>query len=131
MGFEKRKTKEVTMGRVVDRPYWLLNVSVFVRAAHLVGAAVFLASFLFSEVPLPLFYLLLTIVSGGGLVGTEFMRHRQLYREFAGLVTIVKMILLGAAYHGLIPGTPAVLCAFILASWGAHVPKKMRHRLLF
>lgn len=119
------------MGRVVDRPYWLLNFSVFIRAAHQVGAAVFLASFLFPQTPLPLFYLVLTVVSGVGLVGTEYMRHRQLYREFAGLVTIVKMLLLGAAYHGIVPAMPAVVCAFVLASVGAHVAKNIRHRMLF
>jgi hypothetical protein len=131
MGSEKRRTKETGMGRVVERPYWLLNVSVLVRAAHQVGAAVFLASYLFPEIKLPLFYLLLAMVSGIGLAGTEFMRHRQLYREFAGVVTVFKMILLGAAYHGFVQAQAVVLCAFILASVGAHVPKNIRHRILF
>ena len=32
-----------TMGRIGDRPYWVLNLSILIRAVHQVGASVFLA----------------------------------------------------------------------------------------
>ena len=131
MEIEGEKASKKSMGRVEERPYWLLLFSVFVRAAHQVGAAVFLTSFIFKDMVLSDFYLVLVIASGIVLVGTEFMRHRQLYCECAGVVTIVKVLLLGAAFHEFIPGMPTVVFVFILASVGAHMPKKIRHRLLF
>ena len=33
----------VRMGKKADRPYWVLMLSIFTRAAHQVGAGVFLA----------------------------------------------------------------------------------------
>jgi len=36
----------VKMGRIGYRPYWALNLSILIRAAHQVGAAVFLAAYL-------------------------------------------------------------------------------------
>ncbi len=120
------------LGRVGDRPLWVLTLSVLIRAVHQVGAAVYLASFLLDGLKTPASaYLLLTIISGCLLVVTEGMRHRQIYREVAGMSTFVKLILLGGAYHGLFPETVTVLAAFILASVGAHAPKTVRHRLLF
>ena len=120
------------MGRIGHRPYWVLNLSVAIRAAHQVGAALFLAVYLLpTAAPLPSIYLALVMVSGGGLLFTEWLRHRQLAREVSGLVTIVKVILLGAAYHGFLPAPMAVLAAFIVASLGAHAPKPVRHKLLY
>lgn len=120
------------MGRIGMRPYWVLNLSIFIRAVHQVGAAVFLATFLLDGfVHLPSFYLVLVFASGVALLFTEWMRHRQFYREMCGVTTACKLLLLGAAYHGFLPAPMAVLLAFVLASIGAHVPKMVRHRLLF
>jgi len=132
---EKEKTarfESVTVGRIGSRPYWVLNLSIVIRAIHQVGAAVFLASFLLDEIsgPPPL-YLAIVAVSGVALVLTEAMRHRQIHRELSGATTFVKLILLGAAYHGLFPAVQTVLVAFVLASIGAHAPKYIRHKLLF
>lgn len=114
------------------RPYWVLNLSVLIRAVHQVGAAVFLATYLIDGIAHPpSFYLVLVFVSGMALLFTEWLRHRQLYRELSGVTTACKLLLLGAAYHGLLSAPIAVLLAFVLASVGAHVPKKVRHRLLF
>lgn len=121
-----------TMGRIGTRPYWVLNLSVFIRAAHQVGAAVFLATYLVDGIAHPpSLYLVLVFVSGAALLFTEWMRHRQLYRELSGVTTACKLLLLGAAYHGFLPASIAVLLAFVLASVAAHVPKMVRHRLLF
>ncbi|MCM2285865.1 MAG: hypothetical protein NDI81_13860 [Desulfobacula sp.] len=125
-------TEEVRMGRKADRPYWVLMLSIFTRAAHQVGAGVFLASFLFNEsLALPPFFLALVLVTGGMLLVTEGMRHRQFFRELIGVSTIVKLILLGIAVHGRIWVSFLVVAAFILASVCSHLPKKIRHRLIF
>jgi len=120
------------MGRIGNRPYWALNLSLLVRAAHQIGAAVFLAAFLLDAVPgPPKIYVALALVSGVLLLITEWLRHRQIFRELAGMITLVKLILLGGAYHGFLPMWQTVLLAFIIASVGAHAPKKVRHRLLY
>lgn len=120
------------MGRIGYRPYWVLKLSVVIRAVHQVGAALFLASFLLDDVVhLPSLYLDIVFVSGVALFCTEWMRHRQICREFSGVSTLIKLVLLGAAYHGFFPAPATVLLAFVLASIGSHVPKKVRHRLLY
>jgi NhaP-type Na+/H+ or K+/H+ antiporter len=120
------------LGRIGNRPYWVLNLSILIRALHQVGAAVFLASFLMDDPgPPPSLYLSIAFGSGAALFFAEWMRHRQICRELSGITTLVKLLLLGAAYHGFIPATIAVLIAFVLASIAAHAPKMIRHRLLF
>ncbi len=120
------------MGRIGMRPYWVLNLSVLIRAVHQVGAAVFLATYLVDGIGHPpSLYLVLVFGSGVALLFTEWMRHRQLYRELCGVTTACKLLLLGAAFHGFLSAPIAVLLAFVLASVGAHVPKLVRHRLLF
>jgi len=119
------------MGRIGARPYWVRNLSILIRAIHQVGAAVFLAAFLLDVIPgPPMIYVLVAFLSGALLLGTEWLRHRQIFRELAGMISIVKLLLLGAAYHGFLPLTATVLLAFVIASIGAHAPKKVRHRLL-
>ena len=119
------------MGRIGDRPYWVLNISILVRAVHQVGVAVFLAAYLLDVIPgPPLIYVMIAFLSGALLLGTEWLRHRQIFRELAGMISIVKLLLLGAAYHGFLPLPATVLLAFVIASLGAHAPKKVRHRLL-
>jgi NhaP-type Na+/H+ or K+/H+ antiporter len=61
----------------------------------------------------------------------EWMRHRQICRELSGVTTFVKLLLLGAAYHGFLSAPVAVLLAFVIASVAAHAPKMIRHRLIF
>ena len=119
------------MGRIGNRPYWVLILSILVRAAHQVGAAVLLAAFLLDVVPgPPKLYVAIAMLSGGLLLVAEWLRHRQIFRELAGIITLVKLLLLGAAYHGLLPLPATMLLVFFVASIGAHVPKRARHRLL-
>lgn len=126
------KCEEKKMGRIGNRPYWVLNLSILIRAAHQVGAAVFLACFLLDEiVHPPSVYLVIVFVSGVTLFLAEWMRHRQICRELSGMTTIIKLLLLGAAYHGFLSAPVAVLLAFVVASIGAHAPKQVRHRLLY
>jgi hypothetical protein len=123
---------ESPMGRIGHRPYWVLSLSILLRACHQIGAAVFLTSFLLGEtISLPQFYIWLLAASGMSLLFTEWMRHREMYRELSGVSTCVKLILLGAAFHGFLPATTGVLLAFVLASVCSHAPKLVRHRLLF
>jgi hypothetical protein len=120
------------IGRIGDRPYWVLNISILVRAVHQVGVGVFLAAYLLDVIPgPPLLYVLIAFLSGALLLVSEWWRHRQIFRELAGMISIVKLLLLGAAYHGFLPLPATVLLAFVIASLGAHAPKKVRHRLLF
>lgn len=124
--------EEKKMGRIGNRPYWILNLSILIRAVHQVGAAVFLATFLLDEIVRPpSFYLVIVFGSGVALSIAEWMRHRQICRELSGVSTIIKLLLLGAAYHGVISAPIAVLLAFVIASVAAHAPKMIRHRLLF
>lgn len=126
------KKETILLGRTVDRPYWVMMLSIAIRALHQVGAAVFLASFLLPGVAaLPWIYLVMAGGTGLALMVTEGMRHRQLLREWGGIVTLVKLMLLGMAYHGWIPVVPAVLAAFFMASLFSHAPKHIRHRLIF
>ena len=120
------------MGRIGDRPYWVLNLSILIRAVHQIGVAVFLAAYLLDAVPgPPQMYVFIAFISGGLLLGTEWLRHRQIFRELAGMISVVKLLLLGAAYHGFLPLPATVVLIFVIASVGAHAPKKVRHRLLF
>lgn len=133
VGTRKREyTGQVPMGRLGDRPFWVLSISVLIRAVHQVGAAVYLTSFLVEEMSgPPLVYLVVAVVSGVALLFTEGLRHRQIYRELSGVSTLIKILLLGFAYHGYLPAAGAVLTAFMLASICSHVPKSIRHRLLY
>jgi hypothetical protein len=120
------------MGRIGARPYWVLNLSILIRALHQIGAAVFLTAYLLDAIPgPPKLYVVIAFLSGGLLLTTEWLRHRQIFRELAGIISIVKLLLLGAAYHGFLPMSATVLLVFFIASVGAHAPKKVRHRLLF
>ena len=123
---------DLHMGPVSPRPYWVVLVSVVIRAMHQVGSAVYLSSFLLDNIigP-PAFYLWLAVITGLALVGTESIRHRALYREIAGLATMLKVVLLGIAFHGYLPETATVVAAFVLAALAAHLPKNIRHRLVF
>lgn len=121
-----------TMGRIGARPFWVLGLSIFTRAMHLVGAGVVLTFFLlFEGEKAPLASTLLTVTSGVVLLFTEWLRHRQIWRELAGVATFVKVILLGAIFHGFFPERETMLLVFVLASVAAHAPKLVRHRLLF
>ena len=129
---DKINSDNIRMGRTGHRPLWVLKLSIGIRAVHQIGAAVFLTSFLLSEIgrpPPP--YVLLATISGIALLLVEAMRHRQFYRELSGLTTFIKLIMIGLAYHGFLPGTLTILAAFILASIGSHAPRLYRHRLLF
>jgi len=48
-------------------------------------------------------------VTGALLLASEWLRHRQVHRELSGVVTFVKLVILGAAFHGLLPAKGAVL----------------------
>lgn len=132
MSYNKKHDSEVRMGKIGYRPFWVLSISIVIRALHQIGAAVFLASFLFKEsFSLPVGYLYLVFGSGFVLVFTEWLRHRQVYREVSGIATILKLVLLGAVYHQFLPMTSTVIVTFFIASVCSHAPKNIRHRLLF
>lgn len=121
----------VKMGRIGYRPYWVFLLSILIRALHQVGAAVFLAAYLLDAVPAPpREYAIAVMLTGVLLLGSEWLRHRQLYREISGVATWLKLLLLGAAFHGFLPASGMVLLAFVVASIGSHAPKEVRHRLL-
>ncbi len=122
----------LSLGRTEQRPYWVLLFSVAVRAAHQIGAAVFLTTFLFTEMVFPAgVYTWLVVISGFALLATEWMRHREIYREVCGVATGIKCLLIALVVHGLLPGTLLIPGAFLLASIAAHAPKNIRHKLLY
>ena len=120
------------LGKIGPRPLWVLKLSILIRAVHQVGAAVFLVAYLLDDIPaVPQAYFLLALITGVALLFTEWLRHREIYRELSGLSTFVKLLLLGIAFHGFLPQTATVVCAFLLASICSHAPKQFRHRVLF
>jgi hypothetical protein len=120
------------LGRIGYRPYWMRHLALFARATHQLGAAVVVAAYLLDALPgPPRAYLLLALISGFVLLAAEGMQHRQLLRETVGVITLLKMLLFGAAYHGFLPALETTLLVFILAALIAHAPKKVRHRLLY
>lgn len=129
---QQEKNGSTGMGRIGERPYWVLNLSIVIRALHQVGAAVFLTAFLFpAEFTLPPLFLYLVFITGFALIFTEWLRHRQVFREVSGIATLIKLVLLGAAYHQFLPMTFTVISTFLLASICSHAPKKVRHRLMY
>ncbi len=111
---------------------WALHLSNIFRAVHQVGAAVFLTCFLLPDhFQLPSFFTVLVCVSGVILFGFEGLRHRQIFRELTGMVTFIKVILVGLAFHGHGNGVILVLSAYVVASLSSHAPRDIRHRLLF
>jgi len=128
---QEKTAGKARLGRTVQRPYWLLTTSILLRACHQIGASVFLCSFLFGSVDrIPQWGSYLAVASGIFLLAAEATRHRQIYREVSGMVTIVKCVLLGVAVHGLVPAAPTVLVAYLAASIGAHAPKNIRHKII-
>lgn len=128
----KKEKNTPKIGYIADRPSWMMHFSIFARAVHQIGAAVFLGTYLLGDaIAVPRAYLIIAIVSGLLLLAVEVVRHRQFMREPFGLVTIFKMIIIGMAYHHWLPPTSTVLFAFFLASIISHAPKAIRHRLLF
>lgn len=124
--------KQKEMGRIGHRPYWVLCISIFIRAVHQIGAAVFLSAYLLGDPgPPSTFFMYLVFGSGMALIFTEWMRHRQIFKEFAGMATFMKLILIGVAFHGLFPIKITMVAGFVLASVCSHAPKLVRHRLLF
>lgn len=131
MNASKNNSSPAT-GPVFPRPYWVVLLSVAIRALHQVGAAVYLSSYLLDAIAgPPHFYLWLSAGTGLLLLFTEGLRHRAWYREISGAATIVKVVLLGAAYHAYLPEAATVAAAFVIAACGAHLPKDIRHRLLY
>ena len=124
--------KTQRLGKIGPRPLWVLKLSILIRAIHQIGAAVFLTAYLLNDIPeVPQAYLLLALMTGVALLFTEWLRHREIYRELSGLGTFIKLLLLGIAFHGFLPQTAAVVAAFVLASICSHAPKQYRHRVLF
>jgi hypothetical protein len=120
------------LGKAGDRPSWIRNGSVFIRAAHLLAASAIAGAYLGNvEVTVAHVWWLVAGVSGMLLLATEFLWHRDLLREPAGWATIIKLLLVG--------GIPAVPCAagwlisgaIVVAALGAHAPRRWRHRRLF
>ena len=129
---EKKYNKDKGMGRIGERPYWVLSLSIIIRALHQIGAAVFLTTFLLQDTfLLPPRYLYLVFFTGFLLIFTEWLRHRQVFREVSGIATMTKMVLLGAAYHQFLPMNGTIVFTFLLASICSHAPKKIRHRLIY
>jgi hypothetical protein len=129
---KEEKEQGQVLGSVHHRPDWVLYLSIGIRAAHQVGAAIFLAGFLLGWEHQPRnFYIYLTVFTGLVLCCTEMSRHRQLFREVAGVATVAKCLLIGLAFHGFLWPSAVVLLGFVLASLAAHAPKNIRHRMLW
>ncbi len=108
------------------------NGSVFIRAAHLLGASAVAGAYLLAVEDTGVnAWWIVAGVSGVLLLVAELIQHRELYRELAGWSTVLKLVLVG-----LIPALPAAApwlmsTALVVAVLGAHAPRRWRHRRLF
>lgn len=129
---QKSTNKNVKIGIISDRPYYMVYVSLAARAIHQLGAAIFLATYILipSDTYAWQISLIVATISGFLLLGVEAIRHRQFLREVFGLSTIFKLVLVGFAHHGWLPAIPSVSAVFLLASLISHAPKAIRHRLI-
>jgi hypothetical protein len=112
-----------------ERHRWIRTGSVFVRAAHLLGASAVAGAYLLGVEGLPLRgWWILVAISGVLLLLAELVRHPELWREVAGWATLVKLVLIGLIPA--VPGEAAWLmgAAIVVAALGAHLPKRWRHK---
>jgi hypothetical protein len=129
---KKNSKSDNRLGCTAYRPIWGLWLSIGIRAIHQAGAAMVLAAvFLLDGFSVPSLYLYLAGGSGVALYIAESARHRQMHREMSGVLTVMKCVLLGLAFHGFVNPVIGVPVAFLIASVGAHSPRHVRHRLLF
>jgi len=120
------------LGGAGDRPSWIRNGSVFVRAAHLLAASAVGGVCLLSvEDTGASAWWIVAGVSGVLLLAAEVIQHRQLYREPAGWATILKLTLIGSIPAAPSAGPWLMATAFVVAVLGAHAPRRFRHRKLF
>jgi hypothetical protein len=120
------------MGRVGDRARWVRTGSVFVRAAHLLGASAVLGACLFGVADAAVHpWWIAAGVSGAALVVAELLRHPELWREGAGWATILKLCLVGLSLSAPSAAPWLLSAAFVVAVVGAHAPREWRHRKLF
>lgn len=130
-----KKTKIESRGKVgviVDRPYWMVYVSITARAIHQLGAAIFLATYLLNHPVLQTRQVSLAVAALSGLLlmGVEAFRHRQFLREVFGLVTVLKVFFIGLAFHAWLAPVPTLFLVFFVASLASHAPRGIRHRML-
>ncbi|WP_303720692.1 hypothetical protein [Malonomonas rubra] len=120
------------IGRVADRPDPVRYLSILVRSLHQIAVALFIGSFLFNDNDrITGTFLIFVASSGLLLLALEGLRHRQFYREFFGLITFIKFVIIGFSYHHLLPPTPALMFVYFIAATISHAPKRIRHRLIF
>lgn len=110
-------------------PFRVRTGSVFLRAAHLLGASVLAGACLLGvdDPRLPLWWGVAG-ASGVLLLAAELVRHPTLFREVAGASTVLKLLLLGALFVAPAAAPALMAVAFVVAVLGAHFPKVWRHR---
>lgn len=103
---------------------WL---SIALRSLHLVGV-VLVGAGIFGDAARSTAGIALMLLSGVALYGIELWHHAGLWRELAGLLTPVKMIILLVML--LVPGIAAPLFWLLLicSSLVSHAPWEFRHR---
>lgn len=114
------------------RPSRIRVASVFVRAAHLLSAAVVGGAIVLGvEGAGGHAWWAAAAMSGALLLAAEIDQHRELWREPCGGATLLKLLLVGGALAAPAAGAWLVSAAFVVAALGAHFPKRWRHRRLF
>jgi len=120
------------LGKPVGRLRWIRTGSVFVRAAHLLGACAVGGAYLLGVGDARLHgWWILAAASGLLLLAAELVQHRELYREVAGWATVLKLLLIGLIFVFPRAALWLMSAALIVAVIGAHAPKNWRHRKLF
>jgi hypothetical protein len=119
-------------GRIRRIPGWAQIGSVFVRAGHLLGCTVILGVHLagVSREGLGVWWAAAGI-TGVVLVAFEWWLHIDQWRQVSGWVTVLKLGLLGGAKGWPAGATGLMVAAFVVSVFGARLPRRIRHRLLW
>lgn len=98
------------------------------RTAHLATMAILLGGHAFDVEPSRLLPMLWCCVgSGAGLAALEAGPHLLWFHQLRGLVTLVKLALIGTVPFFFAYRLPILLVVLVLASVGSHMPARLRY----
>lgn len=113
---------------VPRRVPWERGVNIALRGAHLMTSSILLGGHVFAVPPSRLFaYLLLSIVSGAGLILLELYRSCRWIYLAKGVLVLLKLLLLGAAAIWWDHRVALLLLVVVVATVGSHMPARFRH----
>lgn len=103
-------------------------INILLRTAHVATAGILLGGHAFDVAPDRLLWSLgLTIGTGAGLAALEAGPRLLWFHQVRGLMTLGKLILMGAVPFAWDYRLPILLAVVLLASVGSHMPARFRY----